>query len=60
MVFRALVIGLETQHRIDPDSLGTAEVASALAMVTGAAPFPTASSPPPLSLSSPVTPITRR
>jgi AcrR family transcriptional regulator len=37
-VFRAVVIGLETQHRIDPDSLDTADVASALAMVTGAIP----------------------
>jgi AcrR family transcriptional regulator len=37
-VFRAVVIGLETQHRIDPDSLDTAAVASALAMVTGAIP----------------------
>ena len=37
-VFRALVIGFETQHRIDPDSLDTAVVASALALVTGAAP----------------------
>ena len=35
-VFRAVVIGFETQHRIDPDSLDTDDVASALAMVTGA------------------------
>ena len=35
-VFRALVIGFETQHGIDPDSLDTEDVASALAMVTGA------------------------
>jgi AcrR family transcriptional regulator len=34
--FRALVTGFETQHRIDPDSLDTDEVARALAMVTGA------------------------
>jgi AcrR family transcriptional regulator len=39
-VFRALVIGFETQHRIDPTSLDTAEVASALAMVTRAPPSP--------------------
>lgn len=37
-VFRALVIGFETQHRIDPASLDTAQVAAALAMVTGVAP----------------------
>jgi AcrR family transcriptional regulator len=37
-VFRALINGFETQHRIDPESLDTAEVASALAMVTGARP----------------------
>jgi len=37
-VFRALVIGFETQHRIDPDSLDTDVVAAALALVTGAAP----------------------
>jgi len=37
-VFRALVIGFETQHRIDPDSLDTTVVASALALVTGAGP----------------------
>jgi len=36
-VFRALVIGFETQHRIDPESLDTTQVASALGMVTGAA-----------------------
>jgi len=34
-VFRALVIGFETQHRIDPASLDTDQVAAALAMVTG-------------------------
>ncbi len=42
-VFRALVIGFETQHRIDPASLDTAQVASALAMVTGASPAVTTS-----------------
>ena len=42
-VFRALVIGFETQHRIDPASLDTAQVASALAMVTGASPAVTIS-----------------
>ena len=35
-VFRALVVGFETQHRIDPDNLSTDEVATAFAMVTGA------------------------
>jgi AcrR family transcriptional regulator len=40
-VFRALVNGFETQHRIDPESLDTDVVASALALVTGAAPGPT-------------------
>ena len=35
-VFRALVIGFETQHRIDPDNLSTDEVATAFALVTGA------------------------
>jgi AcrR family transcriptional regulator len=35
-VFRALVIGFETQHRIDPESLDTTVVAGALALVTGA------------------------
>jgi AcrR family transcriptional regulator len=55
-VFRALVIGLETQHRIDPDSLDTADVASALAMVTGAAPVPTTSLPPPSSPASSMRP----
>jgi AcrR family transcriptional regulator len=49
MVFRALVIGLETQHRIDPGSLDTEEVAAALAMVTGAVPIGGASSLPPSS-----------
>ena len=34
-VFRALVIGFETQHRIDPASLDTPQVAAALGMVTG-------------------------
>ncbi len=36
-MFRAMVIGLETQHRIDPDGLDTATVATALAMITGVA-----------------------
>jgi len=36
-MFRAMVIGLETQHRIDPDGLNTATVATALAMITGVA-----------------------
>jgi AcrR family transcriptional regulator len=44
-VFRALVVGFETQHRIDPDSLDTAEVASALALVTGATTAPPSSTP---------------
>ncbi len=35
-VFRALVIGFETQHHIDPDNLSTDEVATAFAVVTGA------------------------
>jgi AcrR family transcriptional regulator len=48
-VFRALVVGLETQHRIDPDSLDTAEVAAALALVTGAVWIGCASAPPPSS-----------
>jgi AcrR family transcriptional regulator len=39
-VFRALVTGFETQHRIDPDSLDTDVVASALALVTGASAEP--------------------
>ena len=34
-VFRALVIGFETQHRIDPENLSTDEVATALAIVIG-------------------------
>jgi len=37
-VFRAMVVGFETQHRIDPESLGTEDVASALASIIGAAP----------------------
>ncbi len=41
-VFRALIIGFETQHRIDPENLSTDEVASALAMVTGAGTAPSA------------------
>jgi AcrR family transcriptional regulator len=44
-VFRALVIGFETQHRIDPDSLDTTDVASALAMVTGARTAPASPRP---------------
>jgi AcrR family transcriptional regulator len=48
-VFRALVVGLETQHRIDPDSLDTAEVAAALALVTGAVWIGRAPAPPPSS-----------
>ena len=34
-MFRAMVVGLETQHRIDPDSVATDAAAAALAQVVG-------------------------
>lgn len=39
-VFRAMVVGLEMQHRIDPDSLDVDDATAALGSVLGLAPSP--------------------
>ena len=44
-VFRALVVGMETQRRIDPDAIDTSDAATALATVLGVGASTVSSSP---------------